>query len=76
MTSQYDQLFLALGRLEGKVDSILSLSAKLEAQIEAQDTRIRSLEHNKHFIMGMAAIIGAAVSAVVAGLVRVMGNLV
>jgi hypothetical protein len=69
-----ERLFLALGRLEGKVDSILALSAKMEAELESQELRIRSLENNKHFALGLAACIGAAVSAATAWVVRALSS--
>lgn len=70
MPEQHDQLFLALGRLEGKVDSILTFNTKLEEQIQAHDERIRSLEHHKHFILGISAIIAAGASVIVGILSR------
>lgn len=63
MSSAEEQLFLTLGRLEGKVDTLLTLQNFQEEQIKEHDQRIRSLEHSKAFAMGIAAIIGAAVSA-------------
>lgn len=73
MPEQHDQLFLALGRLEGKVDSILTFNTKLEEQIQAHDERIRHLEHHKHFVLGVSAIVGAGVSAIVAVLTKFVG---
>lgn len=74
MPEHHDQLFLALGRLEGKVDSILTFNTKLEEQIQAHDERIRHLEHHKHFVLGIAGIIGAGASAVIAFLSKYIGS--
>lgn len=63
MSSHEETLFLTLGRLEGKVDILLSMQKVQEEQIKEHDLRIRSLENSKAFIMGVSAIIGAAVSA-------------
>lgn len=58
----HDELFLAIGRLEGKVDSILAQQSRQNDELKAHDNRIRALEHSKSFTMGWAAAIGAAVS--------------
>jgi len=63
MSNVDEQLFLTLGRLEGKVDTLLSLQKVQEEQIKEHDQRIRSLENSKAFLMGGSAVIGAAVSA-------------
>ena len=73
MPEQHDQLFLALGRLEGKVDSILTFNNKLEEQIQEQDRRIRTLEHHKHFILGIAGVVSTIASVVVAFLLKFVG---
>lgn len=60
MTSpHHDELFLAIGRLEGKVDSLLSLQGAQQEQIKEHDNRIRALEYAKGHLMGYAAAIGA-----------------
>jgi hypothetical protein len=66
MTSpHHDELFLAIGRLEGKVDSLLSMQGHQQEEIKAHDNRIRVLEHAKGQIMGYAAAIGAGMSLIV-----------
>ena len=57
-----DELFLAIGRLEGKVDSLLSMQGHQQDQIKAHDGRIRVLENARHHFMGYAAAVGAGVS--------------
>jgi hypothetical protein len=44
----------ALGRLEGKMDAVLSLQEAHGAKIDALDTRLRSVE-NRSAIAGAAA---------------------
>ena len=42
MTStNHDELFLAIGRLEGKVDSILAQQTRQSEEIRTHDARIR-----------------------------------
>lgn len=62
MSSSEETLFLTLGRLEGKVDTLLTLQKVQEEQIKEHDQRLRSLEHSKAFLMGISAVVGAAVS--------------
>lgn len=61
-STHHDELFLAIGRLEGKVDSILAQQSRQNDELKSHDNRIRALEHSKSFTMGWAAAIGAAVS--------------
>tara|TARA_R100000951_G_scaffold64886_1_gene54761 strand:- start:541 stop:738 length:198 start_codon:yes stop_codon:yes gene_type:complete len=56
---------VALGRLEGKVESLLSMQRTHAEDIEKLDKRIRDLEHSKSWLMGAAAIIGAGASMLV-----------
>lgn len=63
MTGHDENLFLALGRLEGKVDSILALQKVQEEQIKEHDTRLRALENSRAFLMGGSAVVGAIASA-------------
>lgn len=65
MTPHDENLFLAIGRLEGKVDSILTLQKAQEEAIKQHDERIRSLENSKSFLFGGAALVGAVASTVV-----------
>ena len=58
----HDELFLALGRLEGKMDALLQMQRIQEEQIKNHEERLRELEHSRSFTLGMAAAIGAAVS--------------
>ncbi len=60
-----NQIMVALGRLEGKVESLLSMQRTHAEDIEKLDKRIRDLEHSKSWLMGAAAIIGAGASMLV-----------
>ena len=63
MTTQHnDELFLAIGRLEGKVDSILAQQSRQNDELKAHDNRLRSLEHSRGYMLGWAAAIGAMFS--------------
>lgn len=63
MTSpHHDELFLAIGRLEGKVDSLLAMQGHQQEELKDHDARLRNLEHARGYIMGVSAAIGAIVS--------------
>jgi hypothetical protein len=63
MTSpHHDELFLAIGRLEGKVDSLIVMQQNQSEQIKDHDHRLRSLEHSRGYMLGWAAAIGAMFS--------------
>jgi len=61
----HDELFLVIGRLEGKVDSLLSMQCHPQDQLKNHDSRLRVLEHARGQIMGYAAAIGAGMSILV-----------
>lgn len=54
-----DELFLALGRLEGKMDALIQMQHIQQEELKAHDERIRSLEHARGTFLGAAAVIGA-----------------
>lgn len=63
MTSpHHDELFLAIGRLEGKVDSLIAMQSHQQEEIKDHDRRLRSLEHSRGYMMGWSAAIGASMS--------------
>jgi hypothetical protein len=71
MTSpHHDELFLAIGRLEGKVDSILAQQSRQNDELKSHDSRIRSLEHSRGHMLGWAAAIGAGMSLVSTYIIR------
>jgi len=57
-----EELLLALGRLEGKVDSLITRQAVHDERLERIDIRVRTLENSRSWLMGASAAIGASVS--------------
>lgn len=69
-------LLLAIGRLEGKLDLLIS---RLELHVAddkeafaAQDARIKALENSKSFIWGVAAAIGALCGGLAAKIAAIL----
>lgn len=60
--SQDHDVMLAIGRLEGKLDSILQMRQQQQAEIKELDSRVRHLEHMKSLIIGSAGAVSAGVS--------------
>jgi hypothetical protein len=58
----HDELFLAIGRLEGKVDSLLAIQSVQQEEIRNIDSRLRQLENAKAVILGGAGIVSVAVT--------------
>ena len=56
------EIMLAIGRLEGKVDTLIQLQRLQEEQIKNHEDRLRQLEHSKSYAMGIAAAVGAIIS--------------
>jgi TolA-binding protein len=56
------EIMLAIGRLEGKVDTLIQMQRMQEDQIKNHEERLRQLEHSRSFTMGLAAAVGAVVS--------------
>jgi hypothetical protein len=54
-----DELFLALGRLEGKMDALIQMQHIQQEELKAHDARIRVLEHARGTFLGAAAVVGA-----------------
>mgnify|MGYP003116858775 CR=1 FL=1 len=66
MDPQIDkEILLALGRLEGKVDALITRQAVHDEELERHDSRLRKLEESKSWLLGAAAAIGGIVSLVV-----------
>jgi len=59
-----DQILVALGRLEGKVDALMTRQALHDEDIQRHDVRLRQLEQGRSWLLGAAAVIGALVSFV------------
>ena len=58
-------MFLILGSLEGKLDSVMVITEKQWDTIEKHDTRIKKLEKDRHTIYGAAAVLGAIGSVII-----------
>jgi len=65
MNHAESELIYALGRLEGKVDTLIQLQRLQEEQIKNHEERLRGLEHSKSYAMGIAAAVGAVISTAV-----------
>tara|TARA_R100000388_G_scaffold40976_1_gene31627 strand:- start:282 stop:491 length:210 start_codon:yes stop_codon:yes gene_type:complete len=59
-----NQILIALGRLEGKVDALISRQAVHDEELQRHDVRLRNLEQGRSWLLGAAAVIGALVSVV------------
>lgn len=52
-----EEILLALGRLEGKVDALIHSMRNQQEELKQHDIRIRHLEQSKAWILGGAAVI-------------------
>ena len=59
-----NDLMLALGRLEGKVDALIQGQAAQGEKLNAHDKRIRELEQAKSWLLGIAAAAGSGASVI------------
>ena len=57
-----EELLLALGRLEGKADSLITSLAVHDEELQRLENRIRHLENSRSWMLGAAAVIGAVAS--------------
>tara|TARA_R100001510_G_C7467096_1_gene85027 strand:+ start:274 stop:480 length:207 start_codon:yes stop_codon:yes gene_type:complete len=57
-----EEVLIALGRLEGKVDSLITRQALVDEELSRQEARIRKLEQSKSWLIGAAAVVGAVAS--------------
>ena len=60
--SELATIMLAIGRLEGKVDSLLGRQDELQTAIQRLEGRVHELEGHKHRMLGAAAVIGGLVA--------------
>lgn len=65
-----EEVMLALGRLEGKVDSLITRQALIDQELDKLDHRIRSIEQSRSWLIGAAAACGAGVSMIVQWFVK------
>tara|TARA_R100000808_G_scaffold134_1_gene990 strand:+ start:22715 stop:22933 length:219 start_codon:yes stop_codon:yes gene_type:complete len=62
MEADDQRILLALGRLEGKVDSLIARDQIVQGDLEKLADRMRVLEASKSSIMGACAAITAVIS--------------
>tara|TARA_Y100001938_G_scaffold150784_1_gene243432 strand:- start:765 stop:980 length:216 start_codon:yes stop_codon:yes gene_type:complete len=65
-----NEILIALGRLEGKVDALITRQAIHDEELDRHDKRLRELEQSRAWILGAAAVIGA----IAAFLVNMIGD--
>ena len=65
MNDTPDQVLLALGRLEGKVDALMSQQSKHQVDMDSLDVRVRHLEGSKALLFGACAVLATGASYIV-----------
>lgn len=60
--SELASIMLAIGRLEGKVDSLLARQDELQSAIQRLESRVHDLEGHKQRLLGAAAVVGGIVA--------------
>ena len=60
-----NEILIALGRLEGKVDALIARQAIHDEELDRHDKRLRDLEQSKAWMLGAAAVIGAAAAFII-----------
>jgi len=63
-------ILIALGRLEGKVESLITMQQHHNEELGRMDKRLRILEQGKSAILGVAAVVGSLAAAAVSWLFR------
>ena len=60
-----NNIFLHLGRLEGKVDAILSNQTLMANELEDHDKRIGKLENHHSWFLGASAVVASVVATAI-----------
>lgn len=60
-----EEVLIALGRLEGKVDAMMTSLRIQQEELQRLDVRVRDLEQSKAWLLGAAAIISFLAGIVV-----------
>lgn len=60
-----EEILLTLGRLEGKVDAMMTSLRMQEQELKVLDKRIRELEQSRAWMLGAAAVISILAGFVV-----------
>jgi len=58
-------ILLALGRLEGKVESLLHMQRSHAEDMDRLDKRVRVLEQGRAALLGGAAVIGSIAATII-----------
>ncbi|BAF89575.1 unknown protein [Azorhizobium caulinodans ORS 571] len=58
---EQNQLYLMLGRIDGKLDNALQRQDKHDKQFEALDRRVTALESDKMWLIGAATALSSAI---------------
>lgn len=64
------EILIALGRLEGKVESLIQLQKSQSEALNDLDVRVRNLEQSRSALLGAAGIIGALAGTVISWLFK------
>ena len=59
---QDSKILLALGRLEGKVDALISQQSAFQTDIKTLENRVRTLEGSKAVLIGACGVVASAIS--------------
>ena len=58
-------ILLALGRLEGKVESLIHMQRSHAEEMDRIDKRVRVLEQGRAALLGGAAVVGAVAATII-----------
>lgn len=58
-------ILMALGRLEGKVESLIHLQRSHAEEMDRIDKRVRLLEQGRSALLGGAAVVGAVAATII-----------
>lgn len=73
ITVQND-VYLILGRLEGKLDSVISTTEKQWAIIEQHNKRLTKLEQDRSMVYGAAGALGILGSIIIWTITKLIGG--
>jgi hypothetical protein len=63
--NETENILLILGRLEGKVDALVTAVGAHEEHAEKLEARVRSLENSRAWLIGAAAVVAGTVSLII-----------
>ena len=69
-----NDLYLLIGRLEGKVDRVLVEQQSIKEMASNNNTRIQRLEKDRAMVYGAAAVLGVVGSVVIWLITKFTGN--